>query len=75
MSRERGAPRSGDRSERMRLGADDKALQTTWTERRRRMSKERTPQRATFAPMLGSTCFFFAYFWFSHRPADGEASA
>jgi hypothetical protein len=19
--------------------------------------------------------FYFAYFWFSHRPADGEASA
>jgi hypothetical protein len=25
--------------------------------------------------MLSSKSYFFAYFWFSHRPADGEASA
>jgi len=31
--------------------------------------------RATFAAMLFSKSYFFAYFWFSHRPADGEASA
>lgn len=24
---------------------------------------------------MSSRNFFFAYFWFSHRPADGEASA
>ena len=27
------------------------------------------------AAALSSRNFFFAYFWFSHRPADGEASA
>ncbi len=30
--------------------------------------------RGTLPPM-SSRNFFFAYFWFSHRPADGEASA
>ncbi len=30
--------------------------------------------RATFAPMRSSS-FIFAHFWFSHRPADGEAGA
>jgi|CXWL01.1.fsa_nt_gi hypothetical protein len=31
--------------------------------------------RATFPAMRSQKSFFFAYFWFSHRPADGEASA
>ena len=33
------------------------------------------PGRATFAAMLCSKSFFFAYFWFSHRPGGGEVSA
>lgn len=33
------------------------------------------PSRATFATMLSSQSFFFAYFWFSHRTGGGEASA
>ena len=30
--------------------------------------------RATFAAMI-SRAVYFAYFWYSHRPAAGEASA
>ncbi len=26
-------------------------------------------------PAMRSVAYFFAYFWFSHRPAVGEASA
>ena len=31
--------------------------------------------RATFIAMLFRSTYFFAYFWFSYRPAAGEASA
>jgi hypothetical protein len=35
----------------------------------------RRAARATFAPMRFAASFYFAYFWFSHRTAAGEAQA
>ena len=44
----------------------------SWCEQHR--TGHRSIGRATFQPMRLGT-FFFAFFWFSHRTAAGEASA
>jgi hypothetical protein len=41
------------------------------------MTKSASPEQAhaTFHAMRFAPSYFFGYFWFSHRPAVGEASA
>jgi hypothetical protein len=37
--------------------------------------RHRRDDAACYIPIMVPRSFYFAYFWFSHRPADGEASA